>query len=111
MLSIFSYLSNKVIGFLVSTKITEPSELFFPMPLGRAGFCIRRKFTSVYASCVVIFGKVGRLLPTIDLQGGDISLSRGVIFCEESNGDVSNLQNSLEVCVFGKILRTIPELV
>ena len=50
-----------------------------------------------------------KLVPTIDLQGGDISL--GVIFCEESNGDVSNLQNSLEVCVFGKILMTIPELV
>ena len=79
------------------------------MPLDRAGFCIRRKFTSVYASGVVIFGKVGRLLPTIDMQGGDISL--GLIFCEESNGDVSNLQNSLEVCVFGKILMTIPELV
>ena len=87
----------------------EPSEIFFPMPLGRAGFCIRRKFTSVYASCVVIFGKVGRLLPTIDMQGGDMSL--GVIFCEESNGDVSNLQNSMEVCVFEKILMTTPDLV
>ncbi len=59
--------------------------------------------------CVVIFGKVGRLLSTIDMQGGDISL--GVIFCEESNSDVSDLQNSLEVCVFGKILMTIPDLV
>ena len=58
---------------------------------------------------VVIFGNVGRMLSTIDMQGGDISL--GVNFCEESNSDVSNLQNSLEVCVFGKILMTIPDLV
>ena len=58
---------------------------------------------------VVIFGKVGRLLSTIDMQGGDISL--GVIFCKESNSDVSDLQNSLEVCVFEKILMTIPDLV
>ena len=58
---------------------------------------------------VVIFGKVGRLLSTNDMQGGDISL--GVIFCEESNSDVSDLQNSLEVCVSGKILMTIPDLV
>ena len=58
---------------------------------------------------VVIFGKVGRLLSTIDMQGGDISL--GVIFCKESDSDVGDLQNSLEVCVFGKILMTIPDLV
>ena len=58
---------------------------------------------------VVIFGKVGCLLSTIDMQGGDISL--GVIFCEESNSDVSNLQNSLEVCVFEKSLLSIPDLV
>ena len=30
-------------------------------------------------------------------------MSLGVIFCEESNGDVSDLQNSLEVCVFENI--------
>ena len=58
---------------------------------------------------VVIFGKVGCLLSTIDMQGGEIC--QGVIFCEESNSDVSDLQNSLEVCVFGKNLMTIPDLV
>ena len=30
-------------------------------------------------------------------------MSLGVIFREESNGDVSNLQNSLEVCDFESI--------
>ena len=34
-------------------------------------------------------------------------MSLGVIFHKESGGDVSNLQNSLEVCVFEKSLLSI----
>ena len=50
------------------------------------------------------FSKVGRIL-----WGGDVSLA--VVFHEESNSDVSNHHNYLEVDVFGKILLTIPDVV